>query len=186
MRLLIQLIFQIDKPPLRDKPNVAAIGTCFDTHWTTFTPLRCFTSSQEGNMRGYLRQDLTFSVRTLIKHLGFTITAVLTLALGIGATTAMFSVVYAVFEPMPYPKPNQLVMVWSKIQGERNSVSPGDYLEWKRRNTSFQDMNAWTQRSMGWVSENRTPFLAAATQGMVEAIAKDRDRQDKAKEKAAS
>jgi len=50
----------------------------------------------------------------------------------------------------------------------------------------FQDMNAWTQRSMSWVSENRTPFLAAATQGMVEAIAKDRDRQDKAKEKAAS
>jgi putative ABC transport system permease protein len=94
-------------------------------------------------MRGTLRQDLSFSVRTLIKHLGFTTTAILTLALGIGATTAMFSVVYAVFEPMPYPKPNQLVMVWSKIQGERNSVSPGDYLEWKRRNTSFQDMNAW-------------------------------------------
>lgn len=61
-------------------------------------------------MRGFLRQDVNFSVRTLIKNLGFTITAVLTLALGIGATTAIFSVVYAVFEPMPYPKPDQLVM----------------------------------------------------------------------------
>ena len=94
-------------------------------------------------MRGILRQDLSFSFRTLIKNLGFTVTAVLTLALGIGATTAIFSVVYAVFEPMPYPKPEQLVMLWSRIQGERNSVSPGDYLEWKRRNTSFQDINAW-------------------------------------------
>ena len=95
-------------------------------------------------MRGFIRQDIGFSVRTLFKHLGFTITAVLTLALGIGATTAIFSVVYAVFEPMPYPKPEQLVVVWSKIQGERNSVSPGDYFEWKRRSTSFQDLNAWS------------------------------------------
>ena len=94
-------------------------------------------------MRGILRQDLTFSLRTLIKNLGFTMTAVLTLALGIGATTAIFSVVYAVFEPMPYPKPDQLVMVWSKVQGERVSVSPADYLDWKRRSTSFQDINAW-------------------------------------------
>jgi len=94
-------------------------------------------------MRGRLRQDLSFSLRTLIKNLGFTITAVLTLGLGIGATTAIFSVVYAVFEPMPYPKPDQLVMLWSKVQGGKNSVSPGDYLEWKRRNTSFQDINAW-------------------------------------------
>jgi limonene 1,2-monooxygenase len=47
----------------------------------------------------------------------------------------------------------------------------------------FQDANAWTRRSMGWVSENRTAFLAAATQGIVEAIAKDRERQEK---KAAS
>src|SRR5262245_3967080 len=79
-------------------------------------------------MRRSITQDISFSFRTLIKHPGFTITAVLTLALGIGATTAIFSVVYAVFEPMPYPKPEQLVMVWSKIHGERNSVAPGDYL----------------------------------------------------------
>src|SRR5919205_4351917 len=95
-------------------------------------------------MRGVITQDISFSVRTLFKNLGFTTTAVLTLALGIGATTAIFSVVYAVFEPMPYPKPDQLVMVWSKVQGERNSVAPGDYLEWKRRSTSFQDINAWS------------------------------------------
>ena len=51
-----------------------------------------------------LKQNLSFGLRTLLKNKGFTVTAVLTLALGIGATTAIFSVVYAVFEPMPYPK----------------------------------------------------------------------------------
>src|SRR5215216_6583032 len=106
-------------------------------------------------MRGFLFQDLSFSFRTLIKNLGFTITAVLTLALGIGATTAIFSVVYAVFAPMPYPKPDQLVMVWSKIQGQRNSVSPGDYLEWKRRSTSFQDLNAWSGGSYNIATTER-------------------------------
>ena len=57
-------------------------------------------------MLGALRQNLSYSIRTLAKKPGFTVTAVLTLALGIGATTAIFSVVYAVFEPMPYPKPD--------------------------------------------------------------------------------
>src|SRR5436189_3242697 len=94
-----------------------------------------------------LKQNLTYSIRALLKTPGFTIVAVLTLALGIGATTAIFSVVYAVFEPMPYPKPDQLVMVWTMSRGNRNSVSTVDYLGWKQRNSSFQDINAWTSGS---------------------------------------
>jgi putative ABC transport system permease protein len=95
-------------------------------------------------MLGTLKQNLIYSIRTLFKNPGFTIVAVLTLALGIGATTAIFSVVYAVFEPMPYPKPDQLVMVWTLNRGNRNSVSTVDYLEWKQRSSSFQGINAWT------------------------------------------
>jgi putative ABC transport system permease protein len=102
-----------------------------------------------------LGQNLSYSIRTLLKNPGFTATAVLTLALGIGATTAIFSVVYAVFEPMPYPKPDQLVVVWSKIQGQRNSVSPGDYFEWKRRSTSFQAMGAWSGNSYNVATRER-------------------------------
>jgi putative ABC transport system permease protein len=98
-------------------------------------------------MLSALKQNLTYSIRTLFKNPGFTLVAVLTLALGIGATTAIFSVVYAVFEPMPYPNPDQLVMVWTMSRGNRNPVSTVDYLEWKQRSTSFQGINAWTSGS---------------------------------------
>src|SRR5215203_6015491 len=106
-------------------------------------------------MWGALKQNISFSLRTLLKHKGFTITAVLTLGLGIGATTAIFSVVYAVFEPMPYPNPDQLVMVWSKPRGSRNSVSAGDFLEWQRRSTSFHGMGAWTGASFNVATDDR-------------------------------
>jgi putative ABC transport system permease protein len=91
-----------------------------------------------------LLHDLRYGVRTLRKDPGFAFVAVLTLAMGIGAATAIFSVVYAtLFEPLPYPKPDQLMMVWSHVPGGRNVVSPGDYLEWKNRSTSFQLMEAF-------------------------------------------
>jgi putative ABC transport system permease protein len=93
-------------------------------------------------------RDLRFGFRLWRKNYGFAIVAVLTLALGIGANTAIFSVVYAtLLAPMPYPNPDQLVMVWSKIQGNRNGVAAGDFLDWKRQSTSFQDLNAWSGAS---------------------------------------
>jgi len=98
-------------------------------------------------MLSALKQNLAYSIRTLFKNPGFTIVGVLTLALGIGATTAIFSVVYAVFEPMPYPNPDQLVMVWTMNRGNRNSISTVDYLAWKQRSSSFQGINAWTSGS---------------------------------------
>src|SRR5918996_5597802 len=107
-----------------------------------------------------LKQNLTYSIRALIKTPGFTLTAVLTLALGIGATTAIFSVVYAVFEPMPYPKPEQLVMVWSWGRGSRNSVPSGDLLEWQRRSTSFQGIGAWTGASFNVSTDDRPEQVA--------------------------
>jgi len=92
-----------------------------------------------------LGQNALYSIRLLRKNPGFTLIAAVTLALGIGANTAIFSVIYAVLlAPMPYPNPDQLVMVWSKVQGDRNSIAAADYLDWKRQNTAFQDINAWT------------------------------------------
>jgi putative ABC transport system permease protein len=109
-----------------------------------------------------LKQNLTYGARTLLKRPGFTLTAVLTLALGIGATTAIFSVVYAVFAPMPYPKPDQLVMVWSMARGNRNSASTVDYLEWKKRSSSFQDINAWTSGSFNVGAGDRPEQVAGS------------------------
>jgi putative ABC transport system permease protein len=95
-------------------------------------------------MRAIL-QNFRFAFRLLRKSPGFMSVAIITLALGIGANTAIFSVIYAtLLAPMPYPEPDQLVMVWSKVQTYRNSVAAADFLDWKRQNTTFQDLNAWT------------------------------------------
>lgn len=107
-------------------------------------------------MLGDLWRNLRCGARTLLKNPSFTAMAVLTLALGIGATTAIFSVVYAtLFEPMPYAKPDQLMMVWSRYPGGRGSTSVGDYLEWKRRNTSFQYLEAWNGGSFNVATAER-------------------------------
>ncbi len=99
----------------------------------------------------------------LMKKPGFTAMAMMTLALGIGATTAIFSVVYAtLFEPLPYPKPQQLVMVWSQVNQGRSSVSAGDYLEWKWRSTSFQYLEAWSGGTFNVATEERPEQIQAA------------------------
>ena len=90
-------------------------------------------------------RNVRFSLRLLLKNPGFTAVALLALVLGIGANTAIFSVVYAtLLSPMPYPHPDQLVIIWSKINGDRNGVSAGDFLDWKAQSTSFQSMCAWS------------------------------------------
>ncbi len=90
-------------------------------------------------------QNLRFSMRMLRKNPGLSFAVIATLALGIGATTAIYTVVYAaLLAPLPLPQPDQLVMVWSKIQGNRNGISAGDFLDWQRRSQSFQSLCAFT------------------------------------------
>src|ERR1700680_4535574 len=92
-----------------------------------------------------LLQNLRFSLRMLGRNPGMTITILLTLALGIGANTAIFTVDYAtLLAPLPYPQPDKIVMVWSKIQNFHNGVAAGDFLDWKQQSTTFQDLCAWT------------------------------------------
>jgi putative ABC transport system permease protein len=76
-------------------------------------------------------RDLVFGLRLLLKNPGFTAVAVLALALGIGANTAIFSVVYAtLLAPLPYNDPGRIVMVWSFVNNHRNGSSAGDFLDW--------------------------------------------------------
>ena len=90
-----------------------------------------------------LWQDLRYALRMLRKSPGFTAVGVLTLALGIGANTAIFSVVQGVLlAPLPYPEPNHLVMVWeNNLKIKRLTlVSYPDFLDWQRNVRSFQQM----------------------------------------------
>ncbi len=97
-----------------------------------------------------LLRDLRFALRMIRKSPGFTTVAVLTLALGIGANTAIFSFVDAVLlKPLPYPHPEELMMVWEKPpQGERNGISTLNFLDWKNQNTVFTAMAAGTGGSL--------------------------------------
>ena len=118
---------------------------------------------------GSLSQNLRYALRQLFKTPGFTLTAVLTLALGIGATTAIYTVVYATFiAPMPYPQPKQLVMVWSWIQGGRNGVSAGDFTDWKQQSHVFQDLIAISGTSFNMAGKEAPEMVQAefATPGM--------------------
>ena len=95
-------------------------------------------------MQSILR-NLRYTVRMLWKSPGLTLTILFTLALGIGANTAIFTVDYAtLLAPMPYPEPDQLVVVWSKIKTFHNGISAGDYTDWKNQSTSFSTLSAFT------------------------------------------
>jgi putative ABC transport system permease protein len=110
-----------------------------------------------------LFQNLRFSLRLLGRNPGLTITVLLTVALGIGANTAIFTVDYAtLLAPLPFPQPNQLVMVWSKIQDNRNGVAAGDFSDWKQQNAVFSDLNAFTGTSFNIATKDQPQFLQAS------------------------
>ena len=87
---------------------------------------------------------MRYAIRTLRRSPGFTIIALLTLALGIGANTAIFSFVNGVLlKPLPYRDPHGIVMVWEKPPGgDRNGISTLNFLDWKNQNTVFEHMAA--------------------------------------------
>jgi putative ABC transport system permease protein len=89
-------------------------------------------------------KDIRYGARLLLRHPGFTIAAVLTLAIGIGANTAIFSVVHAVvLQPLPFRDPQQLVMIWELDRnGERNNPGYPTFNDWRAQSHSFEAMSA--------------------------------------------
>jgi putative ABC transport system permease protein len=92
-----------------------------------------------------LIQDLRYGFRMMLKNPGFTLVAVIALALGIGANTAIFSVINTVLlKPLPYPESDRIMVVLeTKIpRFPQFSVAPGNYLDWKKQSTMFESMAA--------------------------------------------
>ena len=98
-----------------------------------------------------LLQDIRYAVRMLLKKPGFTAVAVLTLALGIGANTAIFTVVdAALLRSLPYKEPDRLVHLWETNQQQefhQREASYPDYLDWRERNHSFDEMAGYSRGS---------------------------------------
>jgi putative ABC transport system permease protein len=90
-------------------------------------------------------KDIRYGIRSLLKRPGFTVIALVALALGIGANTAIFSLVNAVvLRPLPYSDPDRLVWAWGNVRngGNRASVAPLDFLDFRSENTSFEQFAA--------------------------------------------
>ncbi len=109
--------------------------------------------------------DLRYGVRMLVKKPGFTLITVLTLALGIGANTAIFSLVSAVLlKPLNYHEPEQLVMVWEEVAAlgvKGDTPAPANYADWQTQNQSFTDMAALEQRSFNLTGDGQPERINA-------------------------
>src|SRR5271167_931373 len=117
-------------------------------------------------MSGFF-QDLRFALRQIVKSPGFAATAILTLALGIGANTAVFSVVNAVLlRALPYPDADRLLLLWSSAPPQglpMFSSSPVDYRVWRSANHSFQDMGAFSNDGINMSLEGHTPEVLTSS-----------------------
>src|SRR5688572_2528365 len=112
-------------------------------------------------------QDLRYGTRLLTKNPGVSLIAIVTLALGIGANTAIFSVVNAfLLRPLPYGDPDHLVMVDSQQHGQSIGVSFPDYEDWRRQNNVFEDVAFFNLRwnaNLDFGNETETLSLTFAT-----------------------
>ena len=125
---------------------------------------------------GTLLQDVRYGVRTMRRAPGFTLTAVLALALGIGANTAIFSVVNAVLlRPLPYDQPDRLMQVWHTPPQKSFpgmpifTVSPANFLDWRTQNHSFEGMAAYGfgRYTITGSGHPETLRMVAATNGLL-------------------
>jgi putative ABC transport system permease protein len=111
-----------------------------------------------------LRQDVKYALRSLARSCGFTVTAILVAALGIGATTAVFSIAdHVLIRPLPFAHADRLVKLWQSQPGyARMETSPPNYDDWKRMSRSFESMGAYTTVSVNLVGTGEPMRLDGA------------------------
>jgi hypothetical protein len=131
----------------------------------TWQPTITLIERRGGIRMESLLQDLRFGARMLWQQPGFTLVAVLTRALGIGANTAIFSVVHAVLlRPLPFVEPDRIALLWTtnatrKVAQE--DVSPDDFLDWQRGTQSFSEMAAWAPFGFNITGENEPEKISS-------------------------
>src|SRR5687767_10343966 len=110
-------------------------------------------------------QDLRFGGRTLRRNPGFAAIAVLTLALGIGANAAIFSVVNAVLlRPLPWREPDRAVMIWSKwVSFGKTWVAEGEVLDYRKRSRTLSEVAAWSDGQVNLTGDGEPERVAAAS-----------------------
>ena len=111
-----------------------------------------------------LRQDLRYTARTLGRTPGFTLTAILVMALGIGANTAAFSVTdFVLIRPLPFPQPDRLVQLWENVPSYTEmELSPANYRDWKRMAGSFEAMGAFTPQPVNLIGHGEPERIDGA------------------------
>jgi putative ABC transport system permease protein len=112
-----------------------------------------------------LRQDLRYIARTLARSPGFTATAILVVAIGVGANTAAFSLAdFVLIRPLPFTEPERLVHLWERLPGyDEMELSPANYRDWKQMGTAFESMGAYCPIAVNMVGQSDPERLAAAT-----------------------
>jgi putative ABC transport system permease protein len=112
-----------------------------------------------------LIKDIRYGIRGLLKRPGFTAVAIVTLALGIGANTAIFSVVNAVvLRPLPYAEPERLMTLWETMPGsDQRSVAPGNFVDWRTQNKTFQGLAATFYANFNLTSDGEPDRIDGAT-----------------------
>jgi putative ABC transport system permease protein len=124
-----------------------------------------------------LLQDIRYAARMLLKSPGFTAIAVLTLMLGIGPTTAIFSVIDTLMlRPLPYPHADRIVTLWqntARDRSARDEVAPGNFLDWRERTTVFTQMAAVDPYAYSLITPDGRPeavFAARVTEGFFDIL----------------
>jgi putative ABC transport system permease protein len=122
-------------------------------------------------------QDIRYAVRRLIQAPGFTVVAVLTLTVGIGPTTAIFSVIdMLMLRPLPYPEAERIVTLWqnsAQTPAARDEVAPGNFFDWRERATAFTAIAAADPYAYSLMTPDGTPetvFASQVTEGFFDIL----------------
>jgi len=111
---------------------------------------------------GVAKQDATYALRLMRAHPAFTLAVVLTLGLGIGATTAIFSVVNTVvLRPLPYENSERMVQIFERLGEGRGRASSGHYHDWTEQTQSFTAVSAWQAQTMNVTDGDPVRLLGA-------------------------